>query len=95
LTDDSSATVHHLPPSHARPKAKRSKRKATVLEWTGWTTLDSNPDRVLAKLQGELSSVVVIGETKDGHTFMASSLASAPDVLWLIECARLMVLEQD
>jgi hypothetical protein len=95
MSDDSMATVHPLPQADQRPPAKRRKRKAPVLEFTGWTRLDGNPDRVLSGMRGELSSVVVLGQAPDGTTIMASSLADPARVLWLLEVARLSVLQPD
>jgi hypothetical protein len=49
------------------------------------TKLDLPPDRVLEQAIGKLEGVVVIGYTKEGNEYFASSYASGPECLWLLE----------
>lgn len=65
---------------------------AEVLDFPGITTLDLDPDRMLARAAGELATVIIIGETKDGEEYFASSVASGPEVLWALERAKLKLL---
>ena len=53
------------------------------------TTLDVDSQRVLqAALDAEVKEVVVIGLSKDGDFYFASSQASGPEVLWVLEKAK-------
>ena len=63
-----------------------------VVDFNGITKLDLDPERVLAKAAGKLQSVVIIGETKDGDEYFASSVADGGSVLWMIERAKLKLL---
>lgn len=66
---------------------------AQILDFTGITTLDLDPDRVLAQATGKLQGVVVLGFDKDGDFHFASSYADGGDVLWLLEVAKKKLLE--
>lgn len=57
------------------------------------TKLDIPVDRVLEQAIGKLEGVVLIGYTKDGDEFFASSYASGPECLWLIERCKQQLLE--
>ena len=52
---------------------------------------DIDPDKVLRAAIGRLSGCIVIGWTKpqgedeDSFMYMSSSIASGPDILWLLE----------
>jgi hypothetical protein len=41
-----------------------------------------------------LAYVIIIGETDDGEFYFASSKASGPDVLWDLEKAKLVLLQE-
>ena len=56
-----------------------------VITLGGVTRLDLPPDRILEAAEGALESVVLLGYTKDGEEYFASSLADGGDVLWLLE----------
>lgn len=49
------------------------------------TTLDLPPDRVLEAAVGNLDIVAVVGWDKDGKLYLASSLGSQAETLWLLE----------
>lgn len=49
------------------------------------TRLDTNPDLVLESAVGELESVVIIGFTKEGEEYFASSVADGGTALWMVE----------
>ena len=57
------------------------------------TKLDSNPDHILKPAIGELSSVIIVGYDKDGYEYFASSLADAAQVVWLLERAKIILME--
>ncbi len=64
-----------------------------VLEFTGITTVDIPPTKILAKAAGaKLKDVVVVGHDADGGLYFASSSADGGDVLWLFERAKLFLL---
>lgn len=65
-----------------------------VVEWGGISRLDLPPERVLTKaLDGNLTSVVILGHTEDGDEYFASSLADGGDVLWLLERCKKLLLD--
>lgn len=60
------------------------------------TSLDVPTERILqAALEEEdaLQSVVVLGWKASGEMYFASSFAGGPEVLWLIEMAKMNLLE--
>lgn len=57
------------------------------------TKLDLPPDRVLEAAVGELEGVVILGYTKDGQDYFASTYADGGTVLWLMERAKMALLE--
>jgi hypothetical protein len=63
---------------------------ADVVLFPGVTKLDLPADRVLeqALTKGVLERVVVIGVTKDGDEYFASSMADGADVVWYMERAK-------
>jgi hypothetical protein len=59
------------------------------------TSMPLPPSRVLKQaLTSNLETVVVIGYTQEGGEYLASSEPSGPEVLWLLERARLKLLRQ-
>jgi hypothetical protein len=56
------------------------------------TKLNLDPERVLAAAQGKLESVVIVGYTKDGDEYFASSIADGADVVWMLERAKIKLL---
>ncbi len=66
---------------------------AEVLTYTGVTTLDCPAERILdLAAKADLDAAVVVGWTKDGEFYFASSVADGPEVLWLIEIAKKKLL---
>lgn len=57
------------------------------------TRLDTDPDRVLSKALGQLTEVVVVGTDKDGQFYFAGSRASGPETLWMLEEARMRLVQ--
>lgn len=66
-----------------------------VVSFTGITTLDFPPDKILTKALDRLEQVVVIGFDKEGDFYFASSKADGGSVLWLLEKAKKMLLEYE
>lgn len=57
------------------------------------TTLDLNPQRVLATAsEAGLEHVVIIGWKTDGSEFFSSSISDGADVVWLLERTKLKLL---
>ena len=63
-----------------------------VIPFTGITKLDLDPDMVIEQIKGKLEGVVIMGYTKDGEEYFASSYADGGDVLWLLERMKLRLL---
>jgi hypothetical protein len=66
-----------------------------VVELGCVTRLDMPPERILDKAgEEDLKSVVIMGYYNDSdELYFASSLASGPEVLWLIERLKKLLLE--
>ncbi len=66
-----------------------------VIKFTGWSTLDHDPDRVLEEAKGQVAAgCIVIGETEEGSTYFASSIASVPEVICLMEQMKFWLLSK-
>ncbi len=60
------------------------------------TSLDVLPERVLSKAQeADLDAVVVIGWSKDGDVYFASSYADSAQVIYLLERAKHDLLKME
>lgn len=58
------------------------------------TKLDLPPERILnGALSADLERCFVIGWTKEGELYFASSFSDGGDVLWLWEKAKAVLLE--
>lgn len=58
------------------------------------TTHNLSPERVLsAALEADLEGVVVLGYTKDGEAYFASSYADGGSVMWLMELMKRELLK--
>ena len=67
-----------------------------VIDFNGITTLDLDPQRILdAAKKEELEGVVILGYTKDGDIYFASSYANVPEVNWLIDKCKDTLLSID
>ena len=67
---------------------------ADILQFNGQTVGPVPVDGVL-KGAAELQDVLVLGWTKDGDFYAASSTGNGPELLWLIEMFRHSVLAED
>lgn len=64
-----------------------------VVNFPGATRLDLPAERILkAALDHDIDKVVVLGWTKDGEEYFASSIADGADVVWLMERLKLQLL---
>lgn len=67
---------------------------AKVILFTGITKLDLPPDRILESAIGkELQGVVILAYDKDGEEYFCSSYADGGTVLWMLERAKLRLLQ--
>ena len=67
-----------------------------LINFTGVTRLDTPSERVIEALkEEELEGIVVMGYTKDGQTYFASSYADGGTVIWLIEQMKHELLTVD
>lgn len=65
-----------------------------VVELQTVTSLDLPPERILnGAIAKDLESAIVIGITKDGELYFASSIADGADTLWWMEIAKKRLLE--
>lgn len=62
---------------------------ADIVQWNGITKLDLPPELILTEgLETDLEHVLLLGWTKDGQFYFASTFAGAPENLYLMERAR-------
>jgi len=52
------------------------------------THLDIPVEKIVENIPDDLLSIIVIGERGDGSRYFASSEASGPDCLWMLERAK-------
>ncbi len=65
-----------------------------VTEFPGITTAPIPAAKILAGASGQgLTDCIVIGWKKDGRLFFSSTTAEGSEVLWLLEQAKLELLE--
>lgn len=65
-----------------------------VVDFPGETVLPTPVPKVLARAAGSnLTDVVVLGWTKDGELYFASSSADGAEVLWVMEQAKHELME--
>ena len=58
------------------------------------TTLDLPPERILTKaLEADLERCFVIGRTKEGEFYFASTFSDGGTVIWDMEIAKKQLLE--
>lgn len=64
-----------------------------VVPFRGVTRLNLPTDRVLETAKEAVDEhVMVLGWDKDGSLYFSSSVASGPECLWLLECAKAALL---
>jgi len=66
-----------------------------IVDFTGTTILDSDPDRILDAAKTELDTVIIIGEAKDGSLWVSSSTSDKTLTIYLIETAKFELLSID
>lgn len=61
---------------------------SNIIDFTGSTTHDLDPDKVLEEAKGELDCCVVIGWDKDDNLYGAVSIAKKAEILYLLEVLK-------
>ena len=56
------------------------------------TTDDIPADQVIMAAVGELKHVVILGYDRNDNEYFASSYASGPEVIWLLERAKNIII---
>lgn len=66
---------------------------SNVVDFTGVTSLDLAPERILDQARdADLEVAIVVGVDKDGELYFASSAADGGTVLWWFEKAKKALL---
>lgn len=63
-----------------------------VIPLNNITKLDLPPDRVLQSAVGQMDGVVLLGWDKNGELYFASSIADGGEVNWLLDKAKMALL---
>lgn len=67
-----------------------------VVNFTGDTKLDLPADRILqSAIEADLDVAIIVGFTKDGQFYFASSVADLMPVHWYLSQAQKKLLEMD
>ena len=66
-----------------------------VLQFTGCTRLDIDPDVVLEKAKGKTEQILVLGSYEDGDLFVAASTANVGALLRLVETFKFKLMNGD
>lgn len=56
-----------------------------LLQFTGVTRLNLDPDLTLENCKGKMEGFIIAGHGKDGEYFFSSTYADGGDALWLAE----------
>lgn len=73
-----------------------SEEKSNVVDFTGATKGDIPPNTILENLLAACPvDLVAITRDKDGDIHVHTSSGYRPEILWMIENAKLMTMEED
>jgi hypothetical protein len=65
-----------------------------VIELGVVTSASISPEKILqAALEADLTEAIVIGQRPDGTVYFAMSTAEAPDINWLLDCAKRLLMD--
>lgn len=65
-----------------------------VVEFPGFTTIDYPAEHLLQRaIREKVKEVVICGWDADGEPYVASSVANASEVLWLLERAKIKLFK--
>jgi len=65
---------------------------SNVIQFSGVTRLDLDPDIVLEGTKGKLEGFLIAGYDKEGNEYFASTYADGGEILWLLERMKLRLL---
>lgn len=67
-----------------------------IVKFDGETVLDVTPESVLeGAIEEGLSDVLIVGHTKDGDFYLASSVADSGALMWSLEKAKHQLLHAE
>jgi len=66
---------------------------ADILDFTGITKADLDPDMILESAKGQVLDVVVLGYDQNGEEYFASAKADPREILWLLKRYEKYLLE--
>ena len=67
-----------------------------VIQFTGITKLNLDPDTTLENLKGKFEGFVIMGYTNEGEEYFSSTYADGGTALWLLErCKRALLSHGD
>ncbi len=66
---------------------------AEILDFTGITKSDLEPDAVLEAAKGKVLDVIVLGYDENGEEYFASAKADVAAILWLLKRYEKHLLE--
>ena len=86
----------HAPPSSSLGEGARM---SNIIKFPGTDTIeqeDLDPNDMLSAIieEVEMTEAMVIGWTKDGNLFLGTSHGKAPDMLFLMELAKTVLLNR-
>ena len=64
-----------------------------IIPFGGITKLDLDVDMVLEQAKGKMDGLVILGYTKDGQEYYASSYADGGTVNWLLDRCKLRLIQ--
>lgn len=66
-----------------------------ITHFTGSTTLDLDPDKIIEAAIGEMQEVVIIGYDLEGELYFACSSGNKKNTLWLLKEAEKELLSDE
>ena len=66
---------------------------AEILDFTGTTKGDIDPDAILEAAKGRVSDVILLGYDENGEEYFASAKADVTAILWLLKRYEKYLLE--
>lgn len=65
-----------------------------VIQFSGITRTDLDPDVVLENLKEKLEGFVLCGWGKDGEMFLSSTIADDAEINWLLDKCKQQLMEE-
>ena len=64
-----------------------------VIAFTGETYLDVDPDNMMRSVMGKLERLLIVAETKEGKTYLATSTSDLGSIILDLEAAKADFIE--